>query len=309
LNAVPTGVVIFQIMIYRKRSDVKTSPLAAAPMPLPSNIITVSPDYFDVEYVINPHMQGNLGSVDKDLAQVQWQRLVDIYRELGFNVHVLPGVEGLPDMVFCANQSLPFIDENGRREVLMSIMANPQRKDEVAHIQTFYEAQGYRIHMFPAGAVRDFEGMGDALWHPGRKFLYGGYGHRSAPEAYTFISALWNVDIAIFELPDPDFYHLDTCLCMLSETSALYFPGAFTPEGDELLRNLIPNLIAVPEYEARKKFACNATCPDGKHVLIEPGSPKTVGALQAAGFIVLETPTGEFMKSGGSVFCMKMMAW
>jgi N-dimethylarginine dimethylaminohydrolase len=247
--------------------------------------------------------------VDKDLARVQWERLRDIYLELGFDVQVIAPAKGLPDMVFCANQSLPFIDAQGRHHVLMSIMANPQRKDEVAHIRAWYKQAGYTIHELPKNTIRDFEGMGDALWHPGRRFLYGGYGHRSAPEAYDFIDALWNVDVAIFELPDPDFYHLDTCLCMLNETSALYFPGAFTPEGDELLRKLIPNLIAVPEDEARRKFACNATCPDGKHVLIEPGSTKTVAALQKAGFTVLETPTGEYMKSGGSVFCMKMMVW
>jgi N-dimethylarginine dimethylaminohydrolase len=296
-------------MIYERASVLKTTPLQAPVMPLPRRILMVDPAFFDVEYVINPHMQGHIGNVDKDLARVQWERLRDIYRELGFDVQVIAPAKGLPDMVFCANQSLPFADGSGKHHVLMSIMANPQRKDEVAHIRNWYRQAGYIIHELPKNTIRDFEGMGDALWHPGRRFLYGGFGHRSAPEAYDFIDALWNVDVAIFELPDPDFYHLDTCLCMLNETSALYFPGAFTPEGDELLRKLIPNLIAVPEVEARRKFACNATCPDGKHVLIEPGSAKTVAALQKAGFTVLETPTGEYMKSGGSVFCMKMMVW
>lgn len=296
-------------MIFSHVSEVNRLPGAAPVMPSPSRILTVSPNYFDVEYVINPHMEGQVGSVDRARALSQWKELSDIYTSLGFDVQVISGRQGLPDMVFCANQSLPFIDENGGRQVLMSRMANPQRAGEVNYIEDWYRSAGYRIHHLPAAGIKDFEGMGDALWHPLRKFLYGGYGHRSSLEAYSFISSLWNVDIAVFELPDPDFYHLDTCLCTLDEKTALYYPGAFTLQGVELLNALIPDLIAVPEFEARKKFACNATCPDRKHVLIEPGSPETVEELKKRNFTVFETPTAEFMKSGGSVFCMKMMAW
>lgn len=35
------------------------------------------PRYFDVEYVINPWMEGNQGKVDKALAARQWQNLYD----------------------------------------------------------------------------------------------------------------------------------------------------------------------------------------------------------------------------------------
>jgi N-dimethylarginine dimethylaminohydrolase len=41
--------------------------------------------------------------VDLELANSQWERLRDTYRELGHTVDVVEPVAGLPDMVFAAN--------------------------------------------------------------------------------------------------------------------------------------------------------------------------------------------------------------
>jgi N-dimethylarginine dimethylaminohydrolase len=40
-------------------------------------------------------------------------------------------------------------------------------------------------------------------------------------------------------------------------------------------------------------------------VLIQKGSADTVDALKQRGLDVFEVETSEFMKSGGSVFCLK----
>ena len=84
-------------------------------------------------------------------------------------------------------------------------------------------------------------------------------------------------------------------------------PEAFTPDGRALIETLFERAIAAPEDEARRGFACNALCPDGRHVLIQRGNTVTNSRLEAAGLEVLELDTGEFMKSGGSVFCMKLL--
>lgn len=60
----------------------------------------VKPTHFAVEYVINPHMQGHVGQIDKMAAMDEWEHLKNGYEELGFDIHVLEGVRGLPDMVF-----------------------------------------------------------------------------------------------------------------------------------------------------------------------------------------------------------------
>ena len=269
----------------------------------------VDPQYFSVDYVINPHMEGQIGSVDKAEARRQWEAMRDTLLGIGMEVHVIDGQPGLPDMVFCANQSLPCLRGDGSKDVVMSIMHADQRKAEVPFVESFYRSMEYTIHHLNSDIITDFEGMGDAIWHAGRRLIWGGYGYRSSIAAYETISTLLNVPIIALELVDPAFYHLDTCLCILNESTALYYPAAFTPEGVDILKAFFKNLIEVGAEEAVHGFACNALCPDGKNVLIHHGLANSNAVLESLGFQVHELDTSEYLKSGGSVFCMKMMLW
>ena len=82
-------------------------------MDLPSDVAMASPEHFDVLYEINPHMEGNVGNVDLERARQQWSELQAVYTALDISVHTVAGKPGLPDMVFCANQTLPFPALNG----------------------------------------------------------------------------------------------------------------------------------------------------------------------------------------------------
>lgn len=278
-------------------------------MPLPKQALMVSPEHFTVEYVINPHMEGHVGNVDRAAALSEWEAVRAAFVAAGVQVHTIQGQSGLPDMVFCANQSLPFEDFDGSRHVLMSIMHAEQRKNEVPFIEQWYRDNGYTVHHFDSERIRDFEGMGDAIWHTGRRLLWGGYGFRSSLDAYEVVTEAFRVPVIVLELLHPAFYHLDTCFCMLNEQTVLMYPEAFTPDGLNLIRAVIPNVIEASRQEAEELFACNATCPDGVHVIIQQGCTQVNAKLRAAGFTVVEVPTNEFRKSGGSVFCMKMMVF
>lgn len=278
-------------------------------MPLPRQVLMVKPTYFSVDYVINPHMVRNVGKVDKIEARNQWRVIGDTFDQIGLTVHELDGQEDLPDMVFCANQSLPFEDEEGNRHTVMSIMHADERKDEVPFIEQWYRQHGYEIHYLDEEVIEDFEGSGDALWHAGRRLLWGGYGFRSSLKAYETISGMFRVPVVALELTDESFYHLDTCLCILNEKSALIYPGAFTGQGLELIHAVFSDVIKASKYEAEKMFACNAACSDGKNVVIQKGCTDASKKLRDAGFAVHEVATDEFLKSGGSVFCMKQMVW
>jgi N-dimethylarginine dimethylaminohydrolase len=277
-------------------------------MPLPSSALMVKPTFFSVDYVINPHMEGNIGKVDKEEALREWKSIRDTFNRLGINVHEIDGEPGLPDMVFCANQSLPFANTN-TKQVVMSIMHSEQREDEVAFIEQWYRMNGYEIHHLKPKEINDFEGMGDAIWHSGKKLIWGGYGYRSSIKAYEMISDTFDVPVIALKLTKPAFYHLDTCFCSLNSDSALIYPKAFTGEGLELLNTLIPNLYYANDHEAEDLFACNATCPDGKNVIIQKGCTEVNKTLRDAGFTIHEVDTSEYLKSGGSVFCMKMLVW
>ena len=65
-------------------------------------ILMCPPDFFTVDYVINPWMAGHESSLDIKLAKRQWSALRDAIAEHADIVEVKP-VKGLPDMVFTAN--------------------------------------------------------------------------------------------------------------------------------------------------------------------------------------------------------------
>jgi N-dimethylarginine dimethylaminohydrolase len=188
-------------------------------------------------------------------------------------------------------------------------MHAPERQAEVPHFKRFFKDQGYAIRQLPDELDSDFEGMGDAIWHPSRYLLWGGYGFRTDRAAYEALSNMLDVRVIALELDDPDFYHLDTCFSVLDERSVLIYPGVFTAESRALIDRFFDTVVEAPEDEARELFACNAHCPDGEHVLIQRGCTTTNARLRDAGFIPVELDTSEFLKSGGSVFCMKLMIW
>lgn len=278
-------------------------------MPLPTDVLMVRPLHYSVDYIINPHMADHVGSVDSIEANNEWDLVRSLFDQIGMNIHVIEDQAGLPDMVFCANQSLPYIDENGKRHAFMSIMHADQRKDEVPYFEQWYRQHGYETHYLDEENVSDFEGCGDAIWHTGKRLLWGGYGYRSSMNAYETISETYEVPVIALQLVDESFYHLDTCFCVLDENTVLIYPDAFTDEGLEIIDKMFDTVIRASKYEAEELFACNASCPDGRNVIIQQGCTDVNKNLRDNGFSVHEVSTYEFLKSGGSVFCMKMLLW
>jgi N-dimethylarginine dimethylaminohydrolase len=264
------------------------------------------PTHFTVESAINPWMRdadGNLNRVDPARARAQWDALAAAYRQAGIAVETIEAAPGLPDFCFAANQSLAFTDADGRQSVLLSRMASDTRVAEVEHFRRWYAARGYRVLETPA-SLRPFEGTGDAIRHHGRHAYWGGVGPRTGLEAWAWVAEQTGACVIPLKLVDPAYYHLDTCLCVLSERSALYIPRAFDEAAQALLHAGFEDLVAISDADAAS-FACNAHCPDSRHVFIQRGSAAAVDALRQRNFDVIELETGEFMKSGGSVFCLK----
>lgn len=279
----------------------------------PTRVLMCSPDYFDIVDVKNVHMQGHIGNTDKAQVNAQWQSLKDAYDALLTNkvldeVSVIPGAVGCEDMVFCANQTLPWKMEDGSEVVVMSRMRHESRQREVPYFEEFFKNKGFKPLHF--NNVKMFEGMGDVIPHPGKRLLYGGYGHRTTAEAYDELAQMLQTPVVALELINPKFYHLDTCFVPLSKDSVMLCREAFTEDGLAMIRQLFTKVYYIPEYEAEKYFSLNAHAFDAhgtKTAILQKGSAITVDVLKQEGYNVVEIETGEFMKSGGSVFCMKMM--
>lgn len=274
-------------------------------------VIMVSPEYFDVEYAINAYMRsptGELNKIDRDKAGSQWSKLKNIYFELGFDVHIIEGVRGLPDMVFSANQSFPFWDfKKNKPAVILSNMRSDFRKKEVIYFRKFYEDMGYELHHLDPKL--SFEGNGDALIRPNSKEIYGGFGFRTDKNVYEELQRKTGYEIFLLELTNEYFYHLDTCLSFLNEDTVAIVKEAFNDDSLKLIDLKFKNVIHIDFEEAKNNFAGNCHSPDGKHVILHQGSTKFTKELASRGFQVIEINTSEFMKSGGSVFCMKMMCY
>jgi len=280
----------------------------------PRKIVMASPDYFDIVDVKNVHMEGEK-ALDKQKAGKQWGNLKRIYEEwkaLGAidEISILAGAEGCEDMVFAANQSFPWLMGGGEKVVAMSKMKHSSRQKEVPFFEKFYKDQEYKT--FHLNNTDLFEGMGDTIPHPVKNLLYGGYGHRSDPSAYEELSVILNVPVIALKLINEKFYHLDTCFLPLDEKTVMLCKEAFTDEGLELVYSLFRKVIEIPLSEAEKGFALNAhiihdSLSGHKLAVIHQGNDFTVAKLMENGFRVWELDTSEYMKSGGSVFCMKMM--
>ena len=279
-----------------------------APRREPGKALMCTPDHFRVIDVKNPYMEGNAGAIDLPKAKAQWETLKATFERLGFPVEVIQGDPDCEDMVFAANQTLPGLDADDQPYVVLSHMRHESRQKEVAHYRAWFEARGYRILTLPNTEML-LEGQGDSLWHHGKKLIWGGYGHRTDRSTYDVISEMLGVPVVALRLVTDKFYHLDTCLSLINETTAMYVPEAFDAEGVAMLRAAFPNLIEIPESEALGCFAGNALALGGRHVIMHPGATETVARLKAHGLDVVEVDTSEYMKSGGSVFCMKMMIY
>ena len=280
--------------------------------PEPRNVLMVSPDYFDVIDIKNVYMESQAGKINKERAFRQWEDLHQIYVNLqkrGFidEVSILSGAEGLEDMVFCANQTFPFPNNRKEKVCLLSQMRHDSRKKEVPFFAQFFQEKGYKI-IDSQGKIDLFEGMGDAIPHPRRRLIYGGFGHRTAPQAYEVLSAELQAPIVALELISDNFYHLDTCFVPLDESTVMLCPQAFSLQSLRTIEMIFPKVIRISSMEAVSTFALNAhVLPDCRIAILQYGTIETRKALIEAGYQVIETDTSEFMKSGGSVFCMKMM--
>jgi len=262
-----------------------------------SRLLVCPPDYFDIEYEINPWMRRS-NTVDHVSAVTQWHGLMHVLeREVGAVLERMRPVPGLPDLVFTANAGVVV----GRRAVV-SRFRYPERQREEAYFEDWFRSADYDVVTLEPEFF--FEGAGDLLGFS--DCWFGGYRQRSDIRVFPLLSDVFTREIIPLELVDGRFYHLDTCFCPLSGGELLYFPAAFDTEGQEVITERVPegSRLVVPESEALR-FACNAVCV-GKHVVLPAGCPGTERQLQSRGYRTHSLPLDEFMKSGGSAKCLTL---
>jgi N-dimethylarginine dimethylaminohydrolase len=247
------------------------------------------PEYFAVTYAINPWMRPD-SPVDPGLAMRQWDALRATHESLGHSVSTIEPVAGLPDMVFAANGAT-VIDG----DVLGVRFKHQERAGEAAAYRSWFLSQGYSVHE-PAFVN---EGEGDIL--VAGDTVLAGYGFRSELAAAGDLASVFGRRVVSLRLVDPRFYHLDTALCVLDASTAMYYPAAFDDAGRASLATAFDELIEAKDEDA-EALGLNAVS-DGLHVVLARQATGLARSLSARGFVPVPADMSELLKAGGGAKC------
>ncbi|MEU4647087.1 dimethylargininase [Nocardia fluminea] len=263
---------------------------APARIASPRRYVLCRPDHFEVTYAINPWMDP-AAPVDRARALAQWEILRATLEAHGHTVETVPGEPGLPDMVFAANSGIVI-----GGHALSARFAHPERAAEGPAFHRWFAARELRAL---AAAAETNEGEGDFAF-AGQRIL-AGVGFRCSPAAHAEVEQYFDLPVVSLELVDPRFYHLDTALMVLDDTTVAYYPAAFSAAARDVLNALYPDAILADGNDALC-FGLNGLS-DGEHVFLDPGATGLIAQLRARGFVPVPLDLSELRKGGGGVKC------
>ncbi|KQQ08966.1 N-dimethylarginine dimethylaminohydrolase [Rathayibacter sp. Leaf296] len=247
------------------------------------------PEHFTVVYRINPWMDPQVPT-DTALAVRQWQTLYDTYVDLGFDVQLIDSVPGLPDMVYAANGG--FVIDG---IAYGASFTYPERQPEGPAYMDWFRGAGFDVRV----PEEVNEGEGDFLL-VGERIL-AGTGFRSASDSHAEVARVFGREVVTLELVNPSFYHLDTAIAVLDDSTIAYLPSAFSDEGNRTLQRLYPDAILVSEEDA-SVLGLNSFS-DGLHVVIASRATGFERQLRERGYEPIGVDLSELLLGGGGVKC------
>ncbi len=256
------------------------------------------PTLYDVNYVINPWMAGNVHASSRTRAAEQWQRLYEAVSKIA-NVELIEPEPGSPDMVFTANAGL---ERNGI--VAISSFFHPERQGEEPHFRRWFQQAGYTSSISPA----PLPSKAKATRSSPPTAAASGWATAPAPllSSHHALREIWGIPVVPLHLIDPRFYHLDTCFAPLEGGYIMYFPDAFDHLSLHSIEAFYPpeKRIIIREADA-VCFACNAINV-GRTIILNTISNRLSSQLEQLGFHVVQVELTEFLKAGGAAKCLVM---
>jgi ornithine--oxo-acid transaminase len=249
------------------------------------------PEWYGVDYVLNPWMAGNVHRSSRDLAFAQWKGLYNVLHSVG-DVRLLHPEPGCPDMVFLGHGALI---HHGVGAV--ASFNHPQRRSETAFLRQWLLTQGFLLWETPRETA--FEGQGDVAFDDSGSELWAAHGVRTCRAAHAHVADAWHVPVRSLHLIDPRFYHLDTCFAPLHGGYLLYYPGAFDTASRAEIERAYPadRRIAVSEEDATRMVCCALNV--GRMVFTGEMSRELARQLFDLNFDVVQLELSEFIKGGG----------
>ena len=250
------------------------------------------PEFYDVDYIINPWMAGNLHRPSRDTAFAQWRNLYQQLRRIA-DVRLLQARSGSPDMVFVAHTA---IISHGI--AALSSFVHPQRQTEEPHLRRWLQDAGFLLWETPRETA--FEGEGDAMFDADGSHLWIAHGVRTCQHSHRHVADAWHSPVTSLHLTDPRFYHLDTCFAPLANGHLLYFPGAFDVASLTRIEAAYSEDKRIPVTEAEAtQFACSVI-NIGRNIIMGATAIDLGARLADHGFDVTQINLSEFHRGGGS---------
>lgn len=268
-------------------------------------VLFCPPTYFQVRDVKNPFMRPG-AEINQQLAIQQWQAVRAAFEKAGLDTLTIEAVSDLEDMVFANNQVFVGESKDGPF-IVPSRMRFASRQREVPHFVEWFRGRGYNVFDLELADDEYLEGHGDLLWQPDGSKVWAGYGIRSSKQGVkNFFAAMRDIaiDVIPLELVDQTFYHLDTCLAPLAHDAVLIYPGAFSNQALQAIRDNVSRVYEVSREEALQ-FVCNGVAA-GNYYISARVSASLEEALDNEKLTPMVVDTSEFEKSGGSVCCLKL---
>jgi len=244
---------------------------------------------------INPHMK--VGAVDFQRARSQHRDFVSALRFCGAQVELLPFVHGCPDSVFMKDNAVVVDGPSGPR----ALLAAPRHAERTCEQEPRRRQLQQRHFQVQRCSVGTFEG-GDVVVTPRAAFF--GVGDRSSSGAASVVSSFLQRSVQTLELIDPAFFHLDTCLGVLDDGTALVAEGALSKTSLAQLKRhpVVRDVVMIPRADALQ-FGLNFV-QIGDAVVLHAGAKDTARALRGLGKVPVTVELSEFLLAGGSAACL-----
>ena len=268
-------------------------------------------DYFADTYEINPYYTQN--KIDINKAMAEHKLILDCFKEANIELIKVKPPKNCQDGVYTANWALI---KDGT--AVMSRLPEA-RKAEENYARKILEQQGIKTVLVPGKHL--FSGQGDSLRCG--KYLLGGCGYRSDPEAQQFAADTLGLElIQLHAKPqlNPDgsehinpatnhadsfWYDIDLAVSVIDDHTIAYCPDALDDQSNQKLQSLNLDTILVDYEECTKGFANNLVST-GKHVIMSNKAPKLQSALEKRGLICLTPDVAELKKGGGYIRCVSL---
>jgi N-dimethylarginine dimethylaminohydrolase len=258
------------------------------------------PSHFTVTYSINPWMEPTKPT-DTARAVAQWQKLHDLYKELGHEVELIEPLAGYPDMVYTANGGFVI---DGRAYVPKFRFV--ERQGESPAFADWFRTAGFDT-VLPEEVN---EGEGDFLLVG--DVILAGTGFRSTGDSHREVGDVFGREVLSLNLTDPRFYHLDTAIAVLDPVQGVenggperaniaYLPGAFDDASRAILEERFPDAILVSDEDG-SVFGLNSSS-DGYNVVISPRAKGFEKQLRERGYNPIMVDLSELLLGGGGIKC------